>query len=440
MNDATPKEVATHFGIATALSFSAIAAPFVPETILAYAGYRYLRHFTYGWRTWRAPARVPLHLGLRGYRDATTRRRGDASWPIGLAATGQVWLRREDLVQGLSLHSDDPEWHAQAIGILVFGACLNGMGAIIVQGADTPMLTDRIAEVAKPFGRDIEVESLSLEDAPRPPLRIATSTLAAAIADLRLGPEAVTLNQALLPILEMLATRYRKNPLALYEAFVDEGALKRLVDGKYELDGRTVSAEASASSEGAALGAVLEPLRKIPEEIREIGRKALMVHATELAGLLSVSLTDGFELRDALAAGGLVCIQSSSPLTTALVVARCIEALASEGPGEAGRALVHIAYPDALSGASAKRFRAAAVQAGAIGSLSFPAKPANHIYKATRKICALRIDDHTGSDARTALAGKISSRMKECSFALDLQLPEAPESPPPDAPTNTDIR
>ncbi len=100
MNDATPREVAWHFGIAAALSLSTVAAPFVPEAIMLYAGYRYLRHFTYGLRTWRAPARIPQHLGAKGYRDETTRRPGDATWPIGLAETGQVWLRREDLMQG----------------------------------------------------------------------------------------------------------------------------------------------------------------------------------------------------------------------------------------------------------------------------------------------------------------------------------------------------
>lgn len=138
MNDDTPNEVAWHFGIATALSFSMIAAPFVPEAILAYAGYRFLRHFTYGWRSWRAPGRVPHHLGRRGYRDETTRRRGDATWPVGLASTGQVWLRREDLVQGVAMEGDDTRWQAQAMTTLVFGACINRMGAIIVEESPRP--------------------------------------------------------------------------------------------------------------------------------------------------------------------------------------------------------------------------------------------------------------------------------------------------------------
>jgi hypothetical protein len=63
---------------------------------------------------------------------AATRRRGDASWPVGLAAAGQVWLRREDLVQGIGFYSDGPVWHEEAAANLVFGACLNRMGAIVV--------------------------------------------------------------------------------------------------------------------------------------------------------------------------------------------------------------------------------------------------------------------------------------------------------------------
>lgn len=428
MDDASPKAVALHFGIMAALSFSALALPFVPEAILAYAGYRYLRHFTYGWRTWRAPARVPLHLGQRGYRDATTRCRGDASWPVGLAATGQVWLRREDLVQGVSFHSDGADWQIEAAANLVFGACLNRMGAIVVQSADAAMLTDRLAEVARPFGRDGEIRAIDLKQAPRPPLLITTTTLAAAIDDLRLGPEASAVNRALLPIIEMLATRYRKSALDLYQAFTDEVAFKRLVDGHYEIDRTTVSADTASSADGAAFRAVLKPLKEIPEDRREAGREALVAYASELAALTSMSLTGGLDLKKALSAGGLVCIRPSSPLTTALVIARCTEALASMAPGQAGRSLVHIVYPDALSGVSAQRFRDAAARAGAIGSLAHPARPANHIQMATRKGGALRVQSRKAKGRIASRKGKIASTIKDCPFNLDLGLPKVPES------------
>ncbi|GAA0241759.1 hypothetical protein LNAOJCKE_4893 [Methylorubrum aminovorans] len=428
MDDASPKTVATQFGIAAALSFSAMALPFVPEAILAYAGYRYLRHFTYGWRTWRAPARVPLHLGRRGYRDATTRRRGDATWPIGLAATGQVWLRREDLVQGLSFFSDGPDWHSEVAANLVFGACLNRMGAIVVQSTAADMMTAQLAEVARPFGRDGEIRAVDLRQAPRQPLLISTANLADAIADLRLGPEASAVNRALLPIIEMLASRYRKSALDLYQAFTDETAFKRLLSGEYEIDRKNVSADTASSADGAAFRAVLKPLKEIPKDQRETGRKALVAHAGELAALTSVSLTNGLDLKKALLAGGLVCIRPSSPLTTALVIARCTEALASMAPGQAAHTLVHIVYPDVLSGVSAQRFREAAAKAGAIGSLAHPARPAHHVQKAIRKGGALRIQSRQVKGGVIPLRGKIASTLKDCPFDLDLGLPDLPES------------
>ncbi|WP_048426283.1 hypothetical protein [Methylobacterium indicum] len=441
MNDDSPKEVAWHFGYATALAVSLCAAPFVPEAILAYAGYRYLRHFTYGWRSWRAPGRVPHHLGHRGYRDETTCRLGDATWPIGLAKTGQVWLRREDLVQGVAIEGDDPQFQAQAIGNLVFGACMNRMGAIIVEGIARPdvadnansdvqedvekeeMLAQGFIELARPFGRDNEVYSIDLDAVPRPPLRIAASTLAAAIADMRLGSEAETLHGALMPFIEMVAQRRKKNPLELYAAFVDAVALERLVAGKYEFDLHEVSAEEITSADGVALKAALDLICAIPKTIREIGRIALAAHAAEITGLKSVSLTEGLELRSVVSAQGIVCIRPSSPLTTALVIARCVEALMDGKPGHAANNLIHVVYHAELSGTLARRFRAAAVRAGAIGSLSLPARPPGHIHTATRKTTALRIQGRDWNSEGAVGTAKVISTIKGCSFTLDIEMP-----------------
>ncbi|BCM88025.1 hypothetical protein [Methylobacterium indicum] len=441
MNNDSPKEIAWHFGIAAALSCSLMAAPFVPEAILAYAGYRYLRHFIYGWRTWRAPGRVPHHLGRRGYRDETTRRRGEATWPIGLAHTGQVWLRREDLVQGVTIEGDVPQWHALAINNLVFGACINRMGAIIVEGIPKPMvkdeadpdapdaikneemLTQSIAQVARPFGRDNEVYGVDLAAVPQPPLRIAASTLAAAIADMRLGPEADALNRALMPFIEQVAQRSGKNPLELYGAFLDEVALERLVEGKYEIDLHNVSAADMATADGAALLQAIKPIQAIPRDKRDLGREALVVYAAEIAGLKSVSLTEGFELRSAISARGIVCIRPSSLLTASLVIARCIEALIEGGPGHAADNLVHVVYPVDLSGASARRFRAAAVKADAIGTLSLHARPPAHIHRAVRRTAALRIQGVEGRAADAGQEAKVISSLKDVPFALHVELP-----------------
>ncbi|MGO8608981.1 hypothetical protein ACC848_39130, partial [Rhizobium johnstonii] len=93
-------------------------------------------------------------------------------------------------------------------------------------------------------------------------------------------------------------------------------------------------------------------------------------------------------------------------------------ALASMEPGRAARCLAHIVSPDALSGLSAHRFREAAAKAGAIGSLSHPARPANHIQKATRKGPALRIQSRKTSGEILSHRGKIASAIKECPFTL----------------------
>ncbi|KMO26737.1 hypothetical protein VQ02_34110, partial [Methylobacterium variabile] len=202
------------------------------------------------------------------------------------------------------------EWQALAINTLVYGACMNGMGAIIVEGTPKPipqpvdededdlddpatdtrpeMLTRQMAQVAQPFGRDSEVYAIDLAAVPQPPLRVAASTLAAAIADLRLGPEAEALHGALMPFIEQVAQLRKKNPLELYAAFVEEVALERLVAGKYEVDLHNVSADEVGSPEGVALVETIKSIREIPKDKRDTGREALAPLAAEIAGLKSV--------------------------------------------------------------------------------------------------------------------------------------------------------
>ena len=102
-----------------------------------------------------------------------------------------------------------------------------------------------------------------------------------------------------------------------------------------------------------------------------------------------------------------------------------LEALTALAPERAGHTLVHIAYPDDLSGASAQAFREAAVKAGAIGSLSFPKRAASHIYKATRKLCALQIRSTKIRRVKETRSGGIVSALKDCPFVLDIQFPAA---------------
>lgn len=125
----------------------------------------------------------------------------------------------------------------------------------------------------------------------------------------------------------------------------------------------------------------------------------------------------------AISARGIVCIRPSSPLTTALVIARCVEALMDGKPGHAADNLIHVVYHEELSGTLARRFRAAAVRAGAIGSLSLPARPPGHIHKATRKITAVRIQGSTWNPEGAIGTAKVISTIKDCSFTLDIEMP-----------------
>ncbi len=196
MNDDNPREVALHFGIATALSLSLIAAPFVPEVILAYAGYRFLRHFTYGWRTWRARGACRT---ISAAVATATRLRAGVVTPLGRSA----WRRPARC--GCGARTWFRGWPSKGT-IAIPGSgdrqprvrgCMNRMGAIIVEAIPKPvarsksalsdetplkkpgMLTRQISEIAQPFGRDTEICSIDLDAGPQPPLRIAASTLTA---------------------------------------------------------------------------------------------------------------------------------------------------------------------------------------------------------------------------------------------------------------------
>ena len=177
------------------------------------------------------------------------------------------------------------------------------------------MLTDQLIKIAAPFGRDLEVRAFNLIEAPQPPLRISTETITAAIADLGLGPEAIAVNAAMLPILRMLAERYGESLLKLYPTYLETEAFNKLLKGVYEFNGKDVKANDLSSSDAAALKKVIEPLNELLDVEREKGRLALIGFAGELATLACVSLGSGVELRTALSAGALMCIRPySDPL------------------------------------------------------------------------------------------------------------------------------
>ncbi|WP_207183792.1 helix-turn-helix domain-containing protein [Methylobacterium indicum] len=110
----------------------------------------------------------------------------------------------------------------------------------------------------------------------------------------------------------------------------------------------------------------------VDRETGENGRKPLAVHAREIDGLTSVPPLRGprAAFRPVRRRAGLHL--SLIGFQDALVIARCVEALAAAETGHTGHAFLHIDHPDAPSGASARWFRTAVVQAGATGTVSLP--------------------------------------------------------------------
>lgn len=419
MNDASPNAVAAHYAICTALALSAIAVPFLPEAVMLYAGMKYLRGFLYGARQWRAPARVPLTLGRRGYRDATTRKHGEATWPIGTADGRQVWLLRQDLAQGCAFQSDDPGWHAESIERLVFAACLHRMGVIIIQDHTAPPLAGRIAAAAQPFGRDLGMAAIDLQAALTPPLHLTTTAIEAALGDLGLSDRAQALNRALSPVLRMIGTRYGLNALLLYRAFLDAEALAALSRGEYEIDGLIVNTEGPASADAAALGAALVHLQAFGEAEREEARLEFAPYARELACTPGLSLTDGLDLGMATTARRITCIRSSSPLTAALSQALCCEALASQVPASASDTLVHLGERHILSADMVRRFLVAAAKAGAICSIALPSTLDAARMRLVRESCRIRFEHHITRNQRQT---RMISTLKDCSFSRLVEL------------------
>ncbi|MGN7126781.1 hypothetical protein [Methylorubrum thiocyanatum] len=414
MREAPPNAVAAHYATCTALAFSAVAVPFLPEAVLLYAGIQYLRGFLYGSRQWRAPARVPLTLGRRGYRDATTRKRGEATWPVGTADGRQVWLLRQDLAQGCAFQGDDPDWQAASIERLVFAACLNRMGAVVVQDHAAPPLAGRIAAVARPFGCDLGMAAIDLHASLTPPLHLTTSAIEAALGDLGLSEKAQELNRALSPVLRMIGTRHGLNALALYRAFLDAEALSTLSRGEYEIDGLTVNTDGPASADAAAL----VDLQALGEAEREEARQELAPYARELACTTGLSLTDGLDLGTAIAARRLTCIRPASPLTAVLVQALCCEALAAQEPVSGSEVLVHLGELHALSADTVRRFLTSTTAAGAIGTVALPSTPDATLMRLVSESCRIRFEHRsTGKQWHTHLI----STLKDCTFSRDIE-------------------
>src|SRR3954468_22852767 len=106
----TPRQAVKDFGRLAAAALALAWVPVVPEGLLATALVRYLTSYIDGVKRWRAPIRVPADLGAEGYRDATTSKRGDGTFFVGIDAArprrAQIWPSPSALLGGRLVVAD----------------------------------------------------------------------------------------------------------------------------------------------------------------------------------------------------------------------------------------------------------------------------------------------------------------------------------------------
>jgi len=126
----TPRQALKDFGSLAAVALALAWVPALPEALLATALVRYLTSYIDGVKRWRAPIRVPADLGAEGYRDATTSKRGDSTFFVGIDTVpgrrAEIWLSPSDLLGGRLVVSKpdlrQSEWHTTLTNALLSGA------------------------------------------------------------------------------------------------------------------------------------------------------------------------------------------------------------------------------------------------------------------------------------------------------------------------------
>ena len=126
----TPHQALKDFGVLAGSALALAWVPAVPEALLATALVRYLTSYIDGVKRWRAPIRVPADLGAEGYRDATTSKRGDGTFFVGIDTVpgrrAEIWLSPSDLLGGRLVVSKPDlrrsEWRTTLTNALLSGA------------------------------------------------------------------------------------------------------------------------------------------------------------------------------------------------------------------------------------------------------------------------------------------------------------------------------
>lgn len=150
------------------VAFVLMPFPFMPEMVLLVAFYFAAANLFYKNRAWHAPFRVPAYLGMKGFKDASSKEDGRRGQGYIFLGTGQgedegleVWaspsdVRTHRLVVGTTGSGKTEELYGE-----LFNALMLQSGAILIDGKGSQNTHHRILSMSRMFGREQELLLLS---------------------------------------------------------------------------------------------------------------------------------------------------------------------------------------------------------------------------------------------------------------------------------------
>ena len=161
----TPRKALKDFGGLAAVALVLAWVPAVAEALLATALVRYLTSYIDGVKRWRAPIRVPADLGATGYRDATTSKRGDGTFLVGIDTVptrrAEIWLSPSDLLGGRLVVAEQSARRAEWLAT-VANALRSGAGFFILDRHARTEDRAALTELAESYGAETDVLAESL--------------------------------------------------------------------------------------------------------------------------------------------------------------------------------------------------------------------------------------------------------------------------------------
>src|SRR5690349_8491473 len=159
----TPRQALKDFGSLAAVALALAWVPALPEALLATALVRYLTSYIDGVKRWRAPIRVPADLGAEGYRDATTSKRGDGTFFVGIDTVpgrrAEIWLSPSDLLGG-RLVIARPDLHRSEWRTTLTNALLSGASFFLLDRNGGMAEESVLLDACHAFGRDLDFMGL----------------------------------------------------------------------------------------------------------------------------------------------------------------------------------------------------------------------------------------------------------------------------------------